>query len=290
MAGRLGGQVEERPLVSAAASAVPAFLMCSPDHYDAFFLFNPWMTFREKVDHHLAEQQWWLLHDTLVDLGARVWVMHTAGESAPAVFTADMALVYRPGWALVLRNDGPRSFFEPDLVRAELREAGFEVESLPPAYRLDGGNILRLPGGQVLIGLKPGSRGRAEAYLAKLLRRTTGEAVRPLALHDRRFLHLDTAVANLAGRALAVYWEGLHPISRAHLREWWGGPFIPVDLEDALHFGCNVVSVGETIVTGPISDRLAEEIRALGPEVIRLELSEFYKAGGGAKCLTLPLG
>ncbi|MEA2428748.1 MAG: dimethylarginine dimethylhydrolase, eukaryotic [Thermoleophilaceae bacterium] len=47
--------------------------------------------------------------------------------------------------------------------------------------------------------------------------------------------------------------------------------------------------VGDVVITGPISHGLARRIAARGFEVESLDLSEFYKAGGGAKCLTLPL-
>jgi N-dimethylarginine dimethylaminohydrolase len=114
----------------------------------------------------------------------------------------------------------------------------------------------------------------------------------PLALADRRFLHLDMVVGNVAGRGLLVFWEGLNPVSQRHLRRWAGDKvqLISVSEDDARRFACNSIAAADgTLITGPISDRLAGEIGGLGLNLERLDLSEFYKAGGGAKCLTLPL-
>jgi N-dimethylarginine dimethylaminohydrolase len=37
----------------------------------------------------------------------------------------------------------------------------------------------------------------------------------------------------------------------------------------------------------PLAPHAADQLRAQGLEVLALDLSEFRKAGGGAKCLTL---
>lgn len=216
--------------------------------------------------------------ECLEDLGAEVTLIEGLEQSPPMVFTADLALVYAPQKAIILRNDGPRSFFGPSAVSTWFRQRGFNVEALPPQYNLDGGNILKFSSALYCIGVKPGSSGSSERYLAKLLNFVYGAKARPLMLCDRRFLHLDMVVGNLGGRAVLVYWEGLHPVSRQHLRrEWFKVPLIAVSEEDAVHFACNCITVGETVITGPISDHLAAEIASFGFNVVRLDLSEFYK-------------
>lgn len=267
-----------------------AFLMCPPDYYDTSFLFNSWMTYREEVDRHKAKRQWSLLRDTLVRLGARVHVVEPLHESPAMVFTADGALACAPGRAVILRNDGWRSFFEAEAFSYWFRGQGVEVEKLPPGYHIDGGNLVRLSSISYLIGLKPGSLGKAERYMGKLLNLVAGARVRPLALRERRFLHLDMAVGNLGGgRGLLVYWDALHPVSRDYLKQSVEVPIISVCEQDAVRFACNCITVNGTVITGPISSELRAEIEAQGLEVLCIDLSEFYKAGGGAKCLTLPI-
>ena len=64
---------------------------------------------------------------------------------------------------------------------------------------------------------------------------------------------------------------------------------IVVGEADALKFACNAVNVGRTILVNAISAQLSGELRARGYEVIEVDLTEFLKAGGAAKCLVLRL-
>ena len=65
---------------------------------------------------------------------------------------------------------------------------------------------------------------------------------------------------------------------------------VRVSDEDAEQFACNGITVGKTFLTGSISHELIDAIERLGYGACTLKLDEFHKAGGGLKCLTLPLG
>lgn len=268
------------------------FLVCPPTYFGTHHLFNPWMTWQERTDIRRAWRQWWALVDGLKAAGALpVFMLPSCEGTGATVFTADGALVYAPGQALVIPNDGLRGESEPDLFRRTLSDLDFQTESLPPGFRLDGGNILRVAPGDWLVGLKPGSTGRAERYLGRLLRRLTGARVWGVTLSARRFLHVDMAFSSLNGEAFLLY-PGAFPDGGQDLKRlpWIAGrPVIEVTAEDAVAFGCNAIVVGRTIITGPISSTLRCQVQALGFAVESVDLSEFYKAGGGAKCLTLPL-
>jgi N-dimethylarginine dimethylaminohydrolase len=56
-----------------------------------------------------------------------------------------------------------------------------------------------------------------------------------------------------------------------------------------VRFGCNAVVVGKMVIVNAGCDRLAADLRAWGYETRAVELDEFLKAGGSAKCLTLRL-
>ena len=64
---------------------------------------------------------------------------------------------------------------------------------------------------------------------------------------------------------------------------------IDVSLDDALGFGCNLVSDGQTVITSAAAPRLVGELRAHGFEVIGLPVTQFMLAGGGVRCLGLDL-
>jgi N-dimethylarginine dimethylaminohydrolase len=269
--------------------ARPSFLMCAPDHYDVHFLFNPHMRYTERVDRRRAKAQWRRLVRVLEEAGADLRFLDLSPVTGPLVFTADAAFCYRPGDVLVLENDGVRGDLEPALFRAWFQEHGFRTEFAPPNCRLDGGNLLRLSNGTVLAGLKPGSRGIGERYLARLLRVTVGGRLETVPLVEEKFLHLDTVVGVLGGGRYLVYLGGLPDGRLPEGGTLAEGDVIPVSAADAARFACNIVVVGDVVVTGPVSDDLCRRIGRLGFHVERVDLSEFYKAGGGAKCLTLPL-
>ena len=59
--------------------------------------------------------------------------------------------------------------------------------------------------------------------------------------------------------------------------------------DEAKRFGCNAVVVGKTVVTNTGCEQLSADLRAAGYTPVAVELDEFFKSGGSAKCLTLRL-
>lgn len=249
------------------------------------------MAWHRRPDPDLALRQWESLTALLQGAGAKVELLPHNPRSTMQTFTADGALIFGPGQALLLPNDGPRGDDEPRAFRTWLEAAGFLVEGLPPGCRVDGGNIIPAGPDLWLAGLKPGVNGQAERYIGKLLRRLTGGALYGVPLADRRYLHLDMALCALGGRAWLLY-PGAFADGGASLRAqpWFGGrPVLEVSDQDGAAFACNAVVVGKTVVTGLISKPLHAAMAELGLQVECLDLGQFYLAGGGAKCLTLPL-
>jgi N-dimethylarginine dimethylaminohydrolase len=64
---------------------------------------------------------------------------------------------------------------------------------------------------------------------------------------------------------------------------------IAVNEQEAHRFGCNAVVVGKTVVHNSGCEKMSADLKAWGYESIAVELDEFLKAGGSAKCLTLRL-
>jgi ornithine--oxo-acid transaminase len=56
-----------------------------------------------------------------------------------------------------------------------------------------------------------------------------------------------------------------------------------------MRFACNAVNVGHTILLNQISAELLATLQFFGYNVIQVNLTEFLKAGGAAKCLVLRL-
>ena len=68
-----------------------------------------------------------------------------------------------------------------------------------------------------------------------------------------------------------------------------GDVYARIGEEDALAFACNAVNVDETVVVNRATPGFVKALAAKGFEVVQTPLSEFMKAGGSAKCLTLRL-
>ncbi len=270
----------------------PRFLMCPPQYFDTHHLFNPWMEWREAVDHDRCWEEWQALRQAIIQAGGEVELIEPKEEAGAMVFTRDAALVYAPGRVMVLQNEGPRGIVEPPVFSRWFARHGYLLESPPPG-RIDGGNILRCTDGRYLIGVKPGSNLRVERYLARLLHRLTGARCTGIPLADRRYLHLDMVLADLGGRGWLVYPAGLGSLDLGH-PAWQAifghAPVIEVKKEEAERLASNIIVVGDTVIGGYLPERLSEAIAALGLRVVVTELDEFRKAGGGAHCLTLELG
>jgi len=63
-----------------------------------------------------------------------------------------------------------------------------------------------------------------------------------------------------------------------------------VSVEEAQQFACNAVVVGRKAVIPRTCRRLAADLEKRGFTVYPLDFSEFIKAGGAARCLTLGIG
>ncbi len=54
-------------------------------------------------------------------------------------------------------------------------------------------------------------------------------------------------------------------------------------------FACNSVVIGETVLMPSGNAFISDKLKKIGYNVISVPISEFLKAGGGAKCMILEL-
>jgi N-dimethylarginine dimethylaminohydrolase len=67
------------------------------------------------------------------------------------------------------------------------------------------------------------------------------------------------------------------------------GTLIEIEEAEARCFAANAVVMGETVVTNVGCPQLHRSLKAEGFDPVETPLTEFVKAGGSAKCLTLRL-
>jgi N-dimethylarginine dimethylaminohydrolase len=264
-------------------STTPRILMCPPDHYGIEYEINPWMNRQVGADHELAARQWHDLHDILVDLGATIERLEPVAGLPDLVFTANAGLVYRRLFLSSRFRHGVRQGETP-LFDAWARSAEFEVIDLPPGHNFEGAGDALFCGETLFAGYRFRSDARSHHWIGDRL----GVQVLPLELVDPRFYHLDTCFCPLAEDA-AIYYPGAFDDYGRSVLRGRVGTLIEVSADEAASFSCNAVVVGSTVVLNLGVPKLSRALIEAGFSVRPTSLTEFIKAGGSAKCLTLRL-
>ncbi|MDE2310264.1 MAG: hypothetical protein KGL01_05480, partial [Betaproteobacteria bacterium] len=73
------------------------------------------------------------------------------------------------------------------------------------------------------------------------------------------------------------------------LNHAFGENIIWVSETDARNFACNAISIDQSVILHRASAELKSALKQRGFEVIEADVSEFLKAGGACKCLTLEI-
>lgn len=261
--------------------------MCPPTYYDIRYAINPWMeeSGSGSVDHARAQMQWRSLADKLNE-HCPIRVMDAEPAAPDMCFTANAGLVC--GKVFV------RSNFMHDERRVEERpfarwfgERGFACHVLPRDVCFEGAGDALFGVGRNRLWMGHGMR--TDFAAAALLQDLLGVQVTALRLVDPRFYHLDTCFCPLANGALVYYPSAFDTASLALIEEAFDARSrIAIDEHDALHFACNMIDLGDEVLVTSASDTLRRELALHGVTVTVLELDEFIKAGGGAKCMALP--
>ncbi len=260
-------------------------LMCAPDYYDVDYVINPWMEGNvHKSSRDRAVKQWDMLHHVLQDL-AQVELITPQQGVPDMVFTANAGMIL--GDQVVLsRFYHPERQGEEPYFQQWFADNGFTVHELPRDLPFEGAGdaLLDRQGRWLWAGYGFRSELDSHSYLAKWL----DIEVLSLRLIDNRFYHLDTCFCPLSGGYLLYYPSAFDAYSN-HLIESRvpAAKRIAIAENDAVNFACNAVNVGQNIVVNKVSDRLREQLAQTGFQVIETPLTEFLKAGGAAKCLTL---
>lgn len=261
------------------------FLMCPPDHYEVDYVINPWMEGNiHKSSRDRAVEQWQKLYYLLKDRAIVDFVEPQPGWP-DQVFTANAGLVLGDQVVLSRFLHKERQGEEPYFKRW-FEDNGYTVYELPKELPFEGAGdaLLDREGRWLWAGYGFRSELDSHAYIAQWL----DIEVLSLRLIDERFYHLDTCFCPLSGGYLLYYPPAFDSYSN-HLIEMRVPPEKRIALEqvDANNFSCNAVNIGSVVVMNQASDALTECLTEAGFEIVETPLTEFMKAGGAAKCLTL---
>ena len=267
------------------ANSRDKILMCPPDFFSVDYVINPWMAGQEgEPDMAKAKAQWETLRDALAE-HADIVTMDPQPKLPDLVFTANAGVVFG--------KKAIASHFMPMERRPEeqhnkqwFADNGFDLLDLDDKIGFEGAGDCLFDRGGDWLWTGYGFRTEIEAH-AEIQKFFDVEVV-SIRLTDSRFYHIDTCFCPLNGGFLMYHPPAFDFDSRMaiesrippHKR-------IVVDTADAGNFACNAVNVGDTVFLNRASEPLKARLMLAGFKVKSIDLSEFLKAGGSAKCLTL---
>jgi len=257
--------------------------MCPPDHYGIHYEINPWMRRQRQADHAEAKQQWHNLKQLLAESGAEISLIQPRDGLPDLVFTANAALIYRQS-AYLSRFRHTERQGEEDVDAQWFTEHGFQVLRLPDKMYFEGAGDALFCGDTLFAGYRIRSDARSHQFVAQQI----GHRVMPLELVDPYYYHLDTCFCPLATDIAIYYPPAFDEYGSRVLRESIKH-LIEVKSEEAKSFACNAVAISPRVITNTGCPDLHAQLKAAGFEPLETPLSEFVKAGGSAKCLTLRL-
>jgi N-dimethylarginine dimethylaminohydrolase len=267
--------------------SLQTILMCPPDHFEIAYVINPWMEGQfANTNAELARRQWDGLRAAIAP-HVKVALEPPQRDLPDIVFTANAGLVLG-GKVIVSRFRSPERRGEEPHHRAWFADYGFEILDWPENLPFEGAGDALFDRGQGLLWAGHGFR--SDVAVPAMLEKLLGRRTAPLNLIDPRFYHLDTCLCPLEGGFLLYFPPAFDEGSRALIQSLVApDKRIEVDEADALKFCCNAVDLDRHVFMNGASEALRSRLRDAGFTPVITPLSEFMKAGGAAKCLTLKL-
>jgi N-dimethylarginine dimethylaminohydrolase len=258
------------------------YLMCPPTHYRVEYGINPWMTHATPVDMGRATREWHGIVAAIEAAGGTVATVDAHPALPDMVFTANAGIV-RADMFIPARMRFPQRQAEPALVATWAEAQGLGVHEIGVGTFEGTGDAL--PFREVLVaGVGPRSSPDAWPAIADVV----GSDILTLSLPDPRFYHVDLVFCPLDSHSALISPLGIAPDALAELCRLVPDPILLTD-DESLAFAANAVVVNGTVLSPHLSRRLEDELAARGLAGRQLEVSEFIKAGGAIRCLSLPL-
>lgn len=261
---------------------MPRILMCDPRHYDVFYQINPWMTLQNPVKNTLAQTQWRFLTETLARCGAAIELIAPQPGWPDMVFTANAGLVYKkrfyPAYFRYPERQGERPYFIEWFT-----QAGYDIinSGLATPFYFEGAGDALFAGKRLFAAY--GFRSQREVYME--IGKLADISLIYCELIDPYFYHLDTCFCPLNDKQ-ALIWPG------AFTKETFQRinreiELLTVPETDARKFACNAVVLNDQVIIPSGCDATAKLLEQKGFTVHQCDMSEYIKAGGACKCLTL---
>lgn len=256
--------------------------MCSPEHYGIEYSINPWMEARKGANRELALEQWRNLHHTIIRLGGFVEYIVPQPGLPDMVFTANAGLV-RGKKFFMSRFKYKERRGEEHYFQSWFSKRGFSIVAC--------GGCMEGAGDALFVGdtLFAAHGFRSDKSVWPVVgKELKAEDIVVCKLVDPYFYHLDTCFCPLDDENV-IFYPGAFKSPKKIIKNVPGKVF-EVPEKEARQFACNAVVIEDNIIMPAGCDQTAEWLaEKQGFNVYMVPMSEFIKAGGACKCLTLKL-
>jgi arginine deiminase len=265
-------------------------LVCRPDNFRwraTSAITQATLDAGHSYDAELAASQHAALVSAYGDAGVRCHFLDPDPALHYQVFTRDSSTMGPNGTVVTQPAQWWRRGEYAPVIRFH-QEAGIPIRGMISAGTLEGGDVMIVEPGSVLIGAgETRTQEVAAAQLADWFREDGWEArVQPI---PERYVHIDVLVAVLAEKLAAVCSEVL-PSAAVEWLRGKGFDLIEVSAEQAFTLGVNAISLGnERVISAATAVELNAALRDRGLGVIEVDLSMFTLGGGGPHCLSQAL-
>ena len=256
-------------------------VLCPPDYYSIEYEINPWMSRDRAADIDLTKKQWQELHTKLASLHTEIHLVPPQPKLPDMVFTANAGLAVGRKFVPSNFRHEERSGEAPHFARF-MEERGYEVVWLAPELYFEGEGDALFAGDALFCGYKFRSDIQSHGAVADIF----GCLVISVELVDPRFYHLDTCFCPLPDGSAFWFPAAFDEYGQRAIRDHVPN-LIDVAEEEAVFFSCNAVVLEQDIVLPAGATKLIAQLHERGYRTHQLPMTEFLKAGGACKCLTM---
>ncbi len=253
--------------------------MCKPTHFQIKYKINPWMKL-ETVNKSLAMYQWKSLVNIYKKLGIKVSIINQDKNFPDMVFAADQGIVLKDK-ILISNFKYKERQGESILYRKWFIKNNIKVETIPNDIIFEGGGESVDFKNNLLVGVGFRTNLSAINYLSKKV----DKKIITLKLINDSFYHLDTCLFVLDDKYIFYYPQAFSKSSITTIKTLSENIF-EISEKEASNFAANSVFINGTVIIQANNPAFKNKIESLGYKVVKVDVGEFAKAGGGIHCLT----
>ena len=285
----------EKPITSgkiwnnSATSTLKKVILCPPTYFE----FEPinviteeWLKKGERANKAICLREHEELAQAYRDNGVEVVMMEPQPDLPYQVFARDFGASIAEGVIMGAFREPVRQG-ETKIYEAKIKELGAPIVARCTAGAFEGGDFWFLDEYTIAHGV-----------IARTDWDGFNNVKRQLEEHGytvvgvpckRENLHLDMCF-NIVGEKIAVVCKAALPAFFINMLEKRGFTLIDVPQEGVFRHYCNLQNIGNNkVISFKNNKAVNDQMKALGLDVIELNLVEILKGGGGPHCMTLPL-